>query len=200
VTSAPFALRFANPADAGALAALHDDRIEDSFLATLGRAFLERLYRRIALSQHAFAVVAEAGDESRSIAGFVAVAESTRACYREFLLRDGFVAGFAALRGIAREPRAVWETLRYGLAGDGSPDTAEILATAVAADHGGQGIGTALVREAVDELRRRGIAAAHVVTAVGNDVAVRVYEHGGFRAAGHREVHHGIAQQLLVWP
>jgi hypothetical protein len=38
------------------------------------------------------------------------------------------------------------------------------------------------------------------VTAVGNDAAARTYERGGFRADGHREVHPGVAQQLLVWP
>jgi ribosomal protein S18 acetylase RimI-like enzyme len=83
---------------------------------------------------------------------------------------------------------------------DGSAVGAEVLATAVAADHGGRGIGTALVRAAVDEVRRRGIPAAHVVTAAGNDAAVHAYENGGFRAGGHREVHRGVAQQLLVWP
>jgi len=193
-------LRFATRADAAGIAALHAERIAGSFLTTLGPAFLDRLYRRIAVSSHAFALVADGGEERRRVEGFVAVAESTPALYREFLLHDGLVAGLAATRGIVREPRAVWETLRYGMGGDGSPETAEILSTAVAADRSGQGIATALVREAVDELRRRGIAAAHVVTAVGNDAAVRVYERGGFRADGHREVHHGVAQQLLVWP
>jgi ribosomal protein S18 acetylase RimI-like enzyme len=205
VTPAAPALRFATRADAAAIAELHSDRIAGSFLTTLGRAFLEQLYRRIAISHHAFALVAEARDASSGVAGprvdgFVAVAESTRALYREFLLRDGLPAALAATRGIVREPRAVWETLRYGFEGEGQGDSAEILATAVAADRAGQGIGTTLVQEAVAELQRRGIAAAHVVTAVGNDAAVRIYEQGGFRAAGHREVHHGIAQQLLVWP
>jgi ribosomal protein S18 acetylase RimI-like enzyme len=199
------AVRLATRADASAMAALHADRIAEGFLVTLGPAFLERLYARIAVSRHAFALVADARDEHRRIDGpridgFVAVAESTRALYREFLLHDGLLAGLAATRGIVRAPRAVWETLRYGLRGDGSPHTAEVLATAVAADRSRQGIATALVREAVDELRRRGIGAAHVVTSAGNDAAVRAYERGGFRAGGHREVHRGVAQQLLVWP
>ncbi len=181
------------------MAALHGDRITEGFLVTLGPAFLERLYGRIAVSRHAYALVADARAERRRIDGFVAVTESTPALYREFLLHDGLLAGLAATRGIARAPRAVWETLRYGLRGD-SPRTAEILATAVAADRSGQGIATALVRAAVDELRRRGIGAAHVVTAAGNDAAVGAYERGGFRTDGHREVHRGVAQQLLVWP
>jgi ribosomal protein S18 acetylase RimI-like enzyme len=193
-------MRFGVPADAAAMAALHVDRIAEGFLVTLGPAFLERLYGRIAVSRHAFALVVDARDEGRRIDGFVAVAESTHALYREFLLHEGLRAGLAATRGIVRAPRSVWETLRYGMRGGTSPGTAEILATAVAAERSGQGIATALVREAVDELRRRGVGAAHVVTAAGNDAAVRAYERGGFRAAGHREVHRGVAQQLLVWP
>jgi ribosomal protein S18 acetylase RimI-like enzyme len=199
------ALRFATRADAAAMAALHTERIAEGFLVTLGPAFLERLYGRIAVSSHAFALVADVRDErlrgeGPSVGGFVAVAESTHSLYREFVLHDGLFAGLAAARGIVRAPRAVWETLRYGLRGGATPGTAEILATAVAAERSGQGIATALVREAVDELRRRGIGAAHVVTAAGNDAAVRAYEHGGFRADGHRVVHRGVAQQLLVWP
>ena len=194
------AVRLATSADAAAMAALHAERIAEGFLVTLGPAFLERLYARIAVSGHAFALVADARDERPRIDGFVAVAESTRALYREFLLHDGLLAGFAATRGIMHAPREVWETLRYGLGGNASVGGAEILATAVAADRSGQGIATALVREAVDELRRRGIRSAHVVTAAGNDAAVRAYERGGFHADGHREVHRGVAQQLLVWP
>jgi ribosomal protein S18 acetylase RimI-like enzyme len=56
------------------------------------------------------------------------------------------------------------------------------------------------VRAAVDELRRRGASTAHVVTAADNRAAVRAYERGGFHGSGHREVHRGVAQQLLVWP
>jgi ribosomal protein S18 acetylase RimI-like enzyme len=187
------------------MAALHAERIAEGFLVTLGPSFLERLYGRIAVSRHAFALVADARDErfpgeGPRVDGFVAVAESTHALYREFILHDGLLGGLAAARGIVRAPRAVWETLRYGLRGGAAPGTAEILATAVASERSGQGIATALVREAVDELRRRGIGAAHVVTAAGNDAAVRAYEHGGFRADGHRVVHRGVAQQLLVWP
>jgi len=99
-----------------------------------------------------------------------------------------------------RAPRSVFETLRYGLRDEAGETGAEVLSTAVAADRGGRGIGTRLVQAAVAELRRRGVPSAHVVTAAGNVAAVHAYEGGGFRAGGHREVHRGVAQQLLVWP
>jgi len=198
-------IRFATTVDVDAIAALHTTRIAEGFLVTLGASFLRRLYARIVRSSRAFVLVAD--DPARGVCGFVAVAEDTRALYREFIVHDGVVAALAAAPGILRAPRAVAETLRYGLRGGaGAPDeadggpAAEVLATAVAADAGGHGIGTSLVTAAVSELVRRGAARARVVTAVGNAAAVRAYERGGFRAAGIDEVHRSVPQQLLVWP
>ena len=194
-------VRFATVADVDAVAALHADRIAEGFLVTLGPAFLRRLYRRIVRSPRGFVLVADGpADGTRRVVGFVAVADDTAALYREFVLHDGVRAGLAAAPGIVRAPRSVFETLRYGLRGSGEATGAEILATAVAADRAGQGIGTTLVQAAVAELRRRGAHTAHVVTAAGNRAAARAYERGGFRASGQREVHRGVAQQLLVWP
>jgi ribosomal protein S18 acetylase RimI-like enzyme len=195
--------RFATDADVRAIAALHADRIAEGFLVTLGPAFLRRLYRRVLRTPDAFVIVADdanAPDTGNRVVGFIAVAENTRALYREFLLRDGFVAAAAATPGIARAPGAVWETLRYGLRGGGNASGAEVLSTAVAAAYGGRGIATGLVQSAVQELQRRGAASARVVTAVGNLAAVKAYERGGFRAVGLDEVHRGVAQQLLAWP
>jgi ribosomal protein S18 acetylase RimI-like enzyme len=196
-------VRFATEADAGAVAALHADRITDGFLTTLGPAFLARLYRRIARSSRAFIVVMDdpgSSDERGRICGFVAVADDTGALYREFLLHDAPAAAVTAVGGIVRAPTAVWETLRYGLRGGEHAPGAEVLSTAVAADCGGRGIASRLVSAAVDEMRRRGAGSARVVTAVGNLAAVKAYEHGGFRPIGVDEVHRGVAQQLLVWP
>jgi len=193
-------IRYGNVDDADAVAALHADRIAEGFLVTLGPAFLRRLYRRIVRSPNAFVLVADPTAGARRVDGFVAVADDTGALYREFLLHDGVLAGIAATPGILRAPRAVSETLRYGLRSDDGAAGAEILATAVASESAGQGIGTRLVGAAVEELRRRGARAAHVVTAADNRAAVRAYEQGGFHGSGHREVHHGVAQQLLVWP
>jgi ribosomal protein S18 acetylase RimI-like enzyme len=200
-------LRFATLEDVDAVAALHAARISEGFLVTLGPAFLRRLYRRVTLSHGSFLLVADdtrTGDRS-VVCGFIAVAENTSALYREYLVRDGAPAAVAAARGIARAPRSVWETLRYGLRSGGDADgtgdgAAEILATAVAADHGRRGIGTHLVRAAVDELERRGVVSARVVTAVGNVAALHAYEGGGFHSGGREVVHRGVAQELLVWP
>jgi ribosomal protein S18 acetylase RimI-like enzyme len=196
-------LRFANVADANAVAALHAERISEGFLVSLGPSFLRRLYRRIVRSSQAFVLVADAPNGtrgSRQVRGFIAVADNTGALYREFLLHDGVLAAVAATSGAVRAPRHVWETLRYGLRSDGGGSGAEVLATAVAADCAQRGVGSRLVRAAVDEMHRRGASSARVVTAVGNVGAVRAYERGGFHPSGIDEVHRGVPQQLLVWP
>jgi ribosomal protein S18 acetylase RimI-like enzyme len=196
-------LRFATVADVDAVAAIHADRIAEGFLVTLGPAFLRRLYRRIVLSPGAFVLVVDGpdgGPQPGGVCGFVAVAENTGALYREYLLHDGVAAAVAATRGIIRAPRSVWETLRYGLRGGSHATGAEVLATAVASGFEQRGIGARLVRAAVDEIRRRGVGSARVVTAIGNVAAVRAYERGGFHVSGSDEVHRGVTQQLLVWP
>ena len=193
-------LRFATLEDVSAVAALHATRISEGFLVTLGPAFLRRLYRRVVLSHRSFLLVA---DDTRAVCGFIAVAERTSDLYREFLVRDGVAASIAAARGLVRAPRSAFETLRYGWRGGGSGSGgsgAEILATGVAAGCAGRGIGARLVRAATEELERRGVGSARVVTAVGNVAAVRAYERGGFHREGRDVVHRGVTQELLVWP
>jgi len=190
-------LRAGRSADAPAVAALHAERIAEGFLVTLGPRFLTRLYRRIALSPVAALVVADTGDR---IVGFAAVATSTRRLYGEFLSRDAVPAGLAAAPAVLRAPRRVWETLRYGGAGDDDLPAAEVLSIAVAADAGGRGIGGALLASALDELTAAGAPAARVVTAVGNNAALAMYERAGFRRRTRTEVHAGVPQEVLVWP
>jgi len=190
--------RGATDADAAAIARLHAARIGEGFLVTLGPAFLRRLYRRIIRSDRAFALVAE---DSGAIVGFVAVAADTGRLYREFFVRDGIVAGFAALPAMVRRPRHVWETVRYGLGGEHDDlPPAEVLAVAVAGSAAGRGIGGDLVAHALEELDRRDVRAARVVTAAANDAARRMYRRCGFRPVARTEVHRGVPQEVLVWP
>jgi len=196
----PMTLRFATDIDVDTIAALHAERISEGFLVTLGPSFLRRLYRRIVRSSRAFVLVADGPARPREVRGFIAVADNTGALYREFLLHDGVAVVFAAGRGVLRAPRSMWETLRYGLADGPDAPGAEVLATAVAAECARRGVGTQLVRTAVEEMRRRGAVSARVVTAVGNVGALRAYEHGGFHPCGTDQVHRGVPQQLLVWP
>jgi ribosomal protein S18 acetylase RimI-like enzyme len=193
----PSTLRTGQPGDASAVATLHAERIGEGFLVTLGPRFLHRLYRRIALSPHAVLLVADSGER---IVGFVAATTSTRRLYGEFLRRDALPAGLAAAPAVLRAPRRVWETFRYGSASEDNLPAAEVLSIAVAADAGGRGIGGALLGAAQEELAQLGAPRARVVTAVGNEAALAMYERAGFQRRSRTEVHAGVPQEVLVWP
>jgi ribosomal protein S18 acetylase RimI-like enzyme len=184
--------------DVAAVASLHMDRFPHGFLPTLGSRVLRRLHRHLVQSSSAFVLVA---DDERGVTGFVAVAEDTRRVYREFLLHDGMTAALVAIPTALRAPRRVWETLHYGGRADHAElPAAEILAVAVAERARGGGVASRLVGAALQELRRREIDAARVVTATGNAQALRVYERAGFRRKRFIEVHRGVRQEVLVWP
>ncbi|MFP5255278.1 MAG: GNAT family N-acetyltransferase [Acidimicrobiia bacterium] len=184
--------------DPAAAARLHAERIGEGFLVTLGPRFLTRLYGRIARSPGGVLLLAVDGER---VAGFVAATTSTRRLYAEFLRHDAVPAGLAAAPAVLRSPRRVWETWRYGAGGGhGDLPEAEVLSIAVAADATGNGIGAALLGAALADLRDLGAPSAQVVTAVGNDAALALYERGGFRRHARTEVHAGVAQEVLVWP
>jgi ribosomal protein S18 acetylase RimI-like enzyme len=195
MTTGAALVRRGTVADARRVAELHAAELPEGFLSSLGTGFLRRLYARAGRSAHAFVLVAETRGQ---VNGFVAATEATGALYREFLLRDGIVAGLAATPAVLRSPRRTWETLRYGA---GAPDgpRAEILAIAVDSSTRGTGTGPALLRAALTELRARGIDGAKVVTASTNETAIRMYERGGFQRLARTEVHAGVSQEMLVW-
>ncbi len=190
-------LRAASVGDVASMAALHASCIAEGFLVALGPRFLRLLYGRVVASSGSFAFVA---DGPTGAIGFVACTTDTRALYREFLRRDGVGAGAAAFPRAMRSPRRLWETWRYGGRGEHDASGAELLALAVAPEARGRGMGRALVTAAVDEFRRREVESARVVTATGNDAALRCYEAAGFRRVGTDEVHRGVRQEALMWP
>ena len=199
-------IRAATEADASRLAELHGSRISEGFLPTLGPAFLRRLYRRIVLSDGAFAYVGtdqatngtHTGTETGAVLGFAAAALDLRALYRTFLLHDGVIAAFSAAPRLAASWRRVLETLRYPDAGVDLPK-AEILAVAVDVAAAGRGLGTQLVDATTAELLRRGVHRAKVVTTPDNAAALRMYERSGFTRHARTEVHDGTTSEVLVW-
>jgi ribosomal protein S18 acetylase RimI-like enzyme len=191
-------IRRGRPSDAAAAAAIHIEAISIGFLVVLGRGFLERLYRRVATGNRSFLLVHD--DPAKGVNGFVAVAEDTGSLYRDFLVHDGLRAGLRAAPAVLRHPLKVIETLRYGVDSRETTPGAEILATAVAGNSRGEGIGRSLVAAAMVELQQRGIEHAHVVTAADNDAAQRAYFACGFQPHAKVEVHHGVVQEVLVWP
>lgn len=189
-------VRPATDADLSQVADLHASRISEGFLSSLGVPFLARLYRRVLASADSFVLVADHG--TVPTVGFVAGVADVGGLYRRFLIRDGLVAGVRAAPRLVRSLPRVLETLRYPTSASGLPD-AEILAVAVGADMGGQGIGRALVAAAIEQFQRSGIRSAKVVTTPENAAALAMYRSCGFATTTAIEVHPGRASEVLVW-
>lgn len=189
-------VRPAVASDVGRLAELHIAGIPEGFLSTLGPRFLRRLYGRLSRSGNGFVLVAE---RAGPVTGFVAVSTATGAFYKEFLRRDAVAAALVAAPAVVRAPGKVWETLRYGTADGSDLPAAEVLSIAVDRTQRRTGSGSALLAAAVAELRRRGVDAAHVVTASTNEPAIAMYEAAGFRRHTTTEVHAGVRQEVLLW-
>jgi ribosomal protein S18 acetylase RimI-like enzyme len=187
-------IRFAGLDDAPRLADMHARRITEGFLASLGPVFLGRLYRRVVRSPRAFAIVAEEGGR---VVAFCAGAEDVGRLYREFMLRDGLVAGIRSAPRIARSLPHVVETLRYPSTTDDLPD-AEILAVVTGADVASKGWGSLVVHETLRELDRRGCPSVKVVAGAANEAARRLYERCGFAAVQQIEVHADVQSQVFV--
>jgi ribosomal protein S18 acetylase RimI-like enzyme len=189
-------------ADAPRLAQLHVDRINEGFLAHLGPAFLSRLYRRMIRSPRAFVVVAEAAnidaEDRGEVVAFCAAAEDVKRFYIEFIVRDGAVAGLRSAPRVVRAMPRVMETLRYPTTTGDLPQ-AEILAVVVDAKVAGQGLGSAVLGEALSELRRRGCESAKVVAGASNDTALRMYRRCGFDPHGQISIHDEVPSEVLVW-
>ena len=181
--------------DAPAAARLHAEAITEGFLSSLGPSFLTLLYRRIAAWPRSFLLVA---DEGGVVVGQAAATEEVGALYREFLVRDGVVAGAVAAPRLLRRWRSALETLRYPSGAEDLPP-AELLAVAVDGRHRGRGIGRSLVLAANEELARRGVGDARVVVASSNAPALALYRSSGFRPSASVRVHAGTASEVLTW-
>lgn len=188
-------IRAATAADVRAIARLHASEISEGFLASLGPAFLARLYRRVV--RHDGSLLLVAGDGG-AVSGFAAATEDTGALYRSFLVRDGLVAAVVAGPRLLLAGRRVLETLRYPRQA-GAGGQAELLAVAVAPDARGRGLGRALVEAATAQLRQRGSGTVRVVTASHNRGALALYGACGFRPAARLSVHRGTTSEVLQW-
>ena len=188
-------VRAGTDADASAAACLHATAITEGFLSSLGPRFLTRLYRRMVRDPSSFLLVAE---EDGAVIGHAAATENVSHLYRQFLLRDGVVAGIAAAPRLLSQFRSVLETLRYPSGNDELPN-AELLAVAVDYGHQGRGVGRALVNAVREELLRRGVREARVVVAATNGRALRLYTSSGFQPSASIEVHARTPSQVLTW-
>jgi len=191
---APVRLRRGAPSDAAAVAAMHHELIAEGFLSSLGQRFLRRLYRRVALSDDAFVLVAEA---DATPVGFIAGAVSLGRLYRRFAARDAVVVVLGSLPRLVAAWRRALETLRHGDEPAGSPGAAELLSVAVRPQWRGRGVGARLVTGFLAEVAGRGADASRVVVGADNAAAIAMYRRAGFVPARTFELHRGTTSLLM---
>jgi ribosomal protein S18 acetylase RimI-like enzyme len=121
-----------------------------------------------------------------------------RGFYREFILRDGVVAGAVAAPRLARSWRSVRETLRYPSA-TGDLPAAEVLAVATAADAGNRGLASRVLHALTTDLARRGGDVVKVTVGDGNEAARRMYRNCAFESVTEISVHEGRRSEVMVW-
>ena len=190
-------IRRGTPSDVAAVAALHAESISIGFLVVLGDRFLAgSTGASPAADRRSCSCTSTREQEStgsspspRTPAGCTASSCCATACTPACARRRRY----CAIRGRSSR-RSATASRSHANARGGDPG-----------DRGRRqlsrrGIGRALVATAMDELRRRGVEHAHVVTAASNEAAQRAYFACGFQRHSTVEVHRGVAQEVLVWP
>ncbi|WP_415908471.1 GNAT family N-acetyltransferase [Oleiharenicola sp. Vm1] len=189
----------ARPRDYRDLARLHAGEIREGFLTSLGLPVLEKLYRSIHRSPHAFILVAREGDTT---VGFLCASTDTRKVYRRVI----FTAWPHLLPALLRRllswstVQRCWETLRYPNRTPPVPDLpgAEILNFCVTAERQGGGVGRALFAAMEQAYRERGVRRIRIVTGARQLSAIRFYEKIGARRVATIEVHATVESCLFV--
>ncbi len=181
------------------LAKLHASEIHGGFLTSLGLPVLERLYRAIHGSPHAFVLIAER--EGKPV-GFLCASTNTKRVYRRIVLTSWPSLLPVLVGKIARwsTVRRIWETLRYPSKAP-APDLpdAEILNFCVDGKQQGRGIGRALFAAMQEEYRRRGVRKIRIVTGAGQHSAIRFYDKMGADPVGRLEVHANVESKMYVF-
>ncbi len=115
-------------ADAPTAARLHTEQLDEGMLSSLGPRFLGYLYRRLTLTPGCFLLIAERDGDA---VGFIAATENTGAFYKQFLLRDGFVAAVTSAPRSSGCCLGQLETLRHGVSRATASTPAELLSAGV---------------------------------------------------------------------
>lgn len=185
------------PAEAPVVANLHSEHIPTGFLSTLGVGFLTRLYLAVSDCRDGFVLVAV--DEADRVRGFISGATDIKGVYRSVIIRHGWrcmglllkhTLSLASLRGLV-------ETLLYPTRFAETLPDAELLSVVVHPDVRGSGAATSLLRELMEEFRKRGCPEFRVLVGACLERANAFYVKHGFKLTATRRSH-GMPSNIYV--
>ena len=181
------------------LAEIHQEEITAGFLSTLGPDFLERLYRFIAASRHAFIFAATGQGQAR---GFICGSLNTNRLYRDLLLRHGWELAPRLLPRIfsVARLRRLKETLFYPQKRECRElPVSEILNFCVRRRYQRQGIARLLFKYLVAEFKSFQIEKIKIVTGEQQTSAQAFYQAMHARQISDLIIHDGTLSHVFIY-
>jgi ribosomal protein S18 acetylase RimI-like enzyme len=184
--------------DYQAVARLHINNLDQSFLATLGERFLSEMYRAIDRADDCALIIER--NENGEVIGFVTGGRSMGPIYKAMLPRVLIWGWSLALRLCSpKRIKRVFDILRYDGEGDFDTTSAELFSIAV--DRGGRGKGVApkLFSNLIDYFKARNIEAFRIIVGKNLGPAHGFYTKMGAQVAGELEVHPGETSTVYIY-
>jgi ribosomal protein S18 acetylase RimI-like enzyme len=181
------------------IAQIHQEEITEGFLSTLGIDFLEKLYRVIASSRHAFIFVATL--EGQAV-GCICGSTNTRLLYKEIILNYGWQMLLLMLPKIFSLSVIikVKETLCYPQKNKCCDlPSSEILNFCVNNNYQRKGIAKSLFKHLTQEFKRLKINRIKIVTGERQISAQRFYEAMKATRISNISIHTGIVSYVYIY-
>lgn len=180
---------------------LHMECFKDSFLTSLDRGVLTRMYENYVISElgRAYVYVSDG-----KVIGFVAGAINPSVYNNQMLKKRGFHVLWALLKRAINEPKILVSIARRNFGGYFRPDKSEDAYRKAALDvicvqqkHRGKGIARQLARVFLDELRESGVLNVALGVSPENTNARHFYEKIGLK---HLRTHkHPDGKQVCIY-
>jgi GNAT superfamily N-acetyltransferase len=163
---------------------IHLRAFPDFFLSTLGPRFLREFYRAFILESSVVAIVAEI--ESGEVCGIVVGTTAPHGFFRRLLYRRWWAFGIASIDAVRHSPtvlRRLLAAVSYRGDSQNSEDRLALLSSiAVDPNYQGRGVGTILVGEWLQQVKRTGSPGCYLITdALANASANHFYSKLGWK-------------------
>ena len=182
--------------DALEVAKTHKEEIKNGFLSSFNTFFLRKFYEAIFSSKHSFCVVAK---EGAAVIGFVSGVSNINYFYKYFFRKHFFIFVPVFLPKIFNRSfvKKVFESVFYPQKTKGFPEP-ELLTFAVKREYQGRGIGKGLLRQLIEEFKKRQIRVFKVL--VGSEMnSVGFYKKNGFQVVKEINLHGDEKSLVLIY-